>query len=86
GNAPSTLKVGVDIVHTYIGDLVVDLIAPDGSVYSLSNRAGGSTDNINQTYTVNASSEVANGAWKLRVQDKASVDTGYISGFKLTFP
>ncbi|WP_030694746.1 proprotein convertase P-domain-containing protein, partial [Streptomyces globisporus] len=55
GNAPSTLKVGVDIVHTYIGDLVVDLIAPDGSVYSLSNRAGGSADNINQTYTVNAS-------------------------------
>ncbi|MFI8916646.1 M28 family metallopeptidase [Streptomyces sp. NPDC053513] len=86
GNAPSTLKVGVDIVHTYIGDLVVDLIAPDGSVYNLSNRAGGSADNINQTYTVNASSEVANGVWKLRVQDKASVDTGYISGFKLTFP
>ncbi|MFH8843047.1 M4 family metallopeptidase, partial [Streptomyces sp. NPDC017868] len=43
GNAPSNLQVGVDIVHTYIGDLVVDLIAPDGSVYNLSNRAGGST-------------------------------------------
>ncbi|MEU0406039.1 proprotein convertase P-domain-containing protein, partial [Streptomyces sp. NPDC006197] len=43
-------------------------------------------DNINQTYTVNASTEVANGTWKLRVQDKASIDTGYISGFKLTFP
>ncbi|MCZ0980815.1 M28 family metallopeptidase [Streptomyces diastatochromogenes] len=86
GNAPATLKVGVDIVHTYIGDLVVDLIAPDGSVYNLSNRAGGSTDNINQTYTVNASSEVANGVWKLRVQDKAAADTGYINGFKLTFP
>ncbi|MEU5915855.1 M28 family metallopeptidase [Streptomyces sp. NPDC047141] len=86
GNAPSTLKVGVDIVHTYIGDLIVDLIAPDGSVYNLHNRAGGSADNINQTYTVNASSEVANGVWKLRVQDKASADTGYINSFKLTFP
>ncbi|MFF9848550.1 M4 family metallopeptidase [Streptomyces litmocidini] len=86
GNAPTNLQVGVDIVHTYIGDLVVDLIAPDGSVYNLSNRAGGSADNINQTYTVNASSEVANGAWKLRVQDKASIDTGYINSFKLTFP
>ncbi|KOG19975.1 MULTISPECIES: proprotein convertase P-domain-containing protein, partial [Streptomyces] len=71
GNAPSNLAVGVDIVHTYRGDLVVDLIAPDGSVYSLSNRSGGSADNIQQTFTVNASSEVANGAWKLRVQDKA---------------
>ncbi|MFF9194629.1 M4 family metallopeptidase [Streptomyces sp. NPDC014779] len=86
GNAPSNLQVGVNIVHTYIGDLVVDLIAPDGSVYNLHNRAGGSADNINQTYTVNASTEVANGTWKLRVQDKASIDTGYINSFKLTFP
>ncbi|KQX59237.1 MULTISPECIES: M28 family metallopeptidase [unclassified Streptomyces] len=86
GNAPATLKVGVDIVHTWIGDLVVDLIAPDGSVYNLHNRTGSGTDNIVQTYTVNASTEVANGVWKLRVQDKASADTGYINGFKLTFP
>ncbi|MER6998845.1 M4 family metallopeptidase [Streptomyces sp. NPDC000410] len=86
GNAPSNLAVGVDIVHTYKGDLVVDLIAPDGSVYNLHNRSGGSADNINQTYTVNASSEVANGVWKLRVQDKAAIDTGYINSFKLTFP
>ncbi|MFE5912323.1 M4 family metallopeptidase [Streptomyces wedmorensis] len=86
GNAPSNLAVGVDIIHTYRGDLVVDLIAPDGSVYSLSNRSGGSADNIQQTFTVNASSEVANGAWKLRVQDKAAIDTGYINNFKLTFP
>ncbi|MEV6326320.1 M28 family metallopeptidase [Streptomyces sp. NPDC051909] len=86
GNAPSNLSVGVDIVHTWIGDLVVDLVAPDGSVYNLHNRTGSSTDNINQTYTVNASSEVANGVWKLRVQDKASADTGYINSFKLTFP
>ncbi|MER5738843.1 M4 family metallopeptidase [Streptomyces sp. NPDC002262] len=86
GNAPSNLSVGVDIVHTWIGDLVVDLIAPDGSVYNLHNRTGSSADNIQQTYTVNASSEVANGVWKLRVQDKASADTGYINGFKLTFP
>ncbi|WP_370414980.1 M4 family metallopeptidase [Streptomyces fradiae] len=86
GNAPSNLSVGVDIVHTWIGDLVVDLIAPDGSVYNLHNRTGSSADNIQQTYTVNASSEVANGTWKLRVQDKASYDTGYINSFKLTFP
>ncbi|QNS04034.1 M4 family metallopeptidase [Streptomyces xanthii] len=86
GNAPSTLQVGVDIVHTYSGDLVVDLVAPDGSVYNLSNRSGGSADNIQKTFTVNASSEVANGTWKLRVQDKASYDTGYINSFKLTFP
>ncbi|MFD7030746.1 S8 family serine peptidase [Streptomyces sp. NPDC059917] len=85
GNAPATLKVGVDIKHTYIGDLKVDLVAPDGSVYTLSNRTGGSTDNIVQTFTVNASSEVANGVWKLRVNDNANSDTGKIDAWNLTF-
>jgi Zn-dependent metalloprotease len=85
GNAPSTLKVDVNIVHTYVGDLRVDLVAPDGSVYNLRNRTGGSADNIIQTFTVNASSEVANGVWKLRVADLASLDTGYINSWKLTF-
>ncbi|MEU9027265.1 S8 family serine peptidase [Streptomyces sp. NPDC048383] len=85
GNAPAALKVGVNIAHTYIGDLKVDLIAPDGSVYTVHNRAGGSTDNINQTYTVNASSEVANGTWKLRVNDNAGGDTGRIDSWNLTF-
>ncbi|MDX2295059.1 MULTISPECIES: S8 family peptidase [Streptomyces] len=85
GNAPATLKVGVDIKHTYIGDLKVDLVAPDGSVYTLHNRTGSSTDNIVQTYTVNASAEVANGVWKLRVNDNANADTGRIDAWNLTF-
>jgi hypothetical protein len=83
GNAASATTVQVNIVHTYIGDLVVDLVAPDGSVYNLHNRSGGSTDNINTTYTVNASSEVAAGAWKLRVRDQAYLDTGYINSWTL---
>ncbi|MFI8894537.1 M4 family metallopeptidase [Streptomyces paradoxus] len=87
GNAPSNLQVAVDIVHTYIGDLKVDLVAPDGTAYTLKGYGtGGSADNIDTTYTVNASSEVANGVWKLRVQDNAAVDTGYINSWKLTFP
>lgn len=86
GNAPAALKVGVDIVHTWRGDLVIDLLAPDGTAYRLKNSSGSdSADNVVETYTVNASSEVANGAWKLRVQDVARYDTGYINSVKLTF-
>lgn len=86
GNAPSTLQVGVDITHTWRGDLVVDLVAPDGSAYRLKNSSSSdSADNVVATYTVNASSEVANGAWKLKVQDVAAQDTGRINSFKLTF-
>ncbi|MER6678717.1 M28 family metallopeptidase [Streptomyces sp. NPDC000983] len=87
GNAPSSLAVGVDIVHTYRGDLVVDLVAPDGTVYNLKPYSSSdSADNVKTTYTVNASAEVANGTWSLRVQDRAAYDTGYINSFKLTFP
>jgi subtilisin-like proprotein convertase family protein len=80
-NASATATAEVHIVHTYIGDLVVSLIAPDGSTYVLHNRAGGSTDDINQTYTVNLSSEASNGTWKLRVQDAAAGDIGRIDSW-----
>ncbi|WP_407837152.1 M4 family metallopeptidase [Streptomyces sp. DSM 116496] len=85
GNAPSTLKVDLNILHTYIGDLKVDLVAPDGTLYNLHNRTGGSADNIIKSVTVNASSEVAQGVWKLRVNDNANLDTGKIDSWKLTF-
>ncbi|WP_406384116.1 M4 family metallopeptidase [Streptomyces sp. NBC_01618] len=86
GNAPSTLKVGVDITHTWRGDLVIDLVAPDGTAYRLKNSSiFDSAANVQTTYTVNASSEVANGTWKLKVQDVYSGDTGKINSFKLTF-
>ena len=86
GNAPSALKVGVDIKHTYRGDLVVDLLAPDGSAYRLKNSSGSdSADNVITTYTVNASGESANGTWKLQVRDVAAQDTGYVDSWQLTF-
>jgi aminopeptidase S len=86
GNAPAALKVGVDIKHTYRGDLVVDLIAPDGSAYRLKNSSGSdSADNVITTYTVNAASEVANGVWKLQVRDAAAADTGFIDKWSLQF-
>ena len=84
GNAPSNTQVAVNIVHTYSGDLVVELVAPDGSVYTLQSRVGGSADNIVKTFTTNLSSEAINGAWKLRVKDRASTDTGYINSWSIT--
>ncbi|MFI9821722.1 S8 family peptidase [Streptomyces sp. NPDC052013] len=86
GNAPSDLAVDVDITHTYIGDLRVQLIAPDGTAYTLkAYGTGGSSDNIRTTYTVDASSETANGTWKLRVSDNATWDTGRLNSWALQF-
>jgi subtilisin-like proprotein convertase family protein len=83
GMASATSTVEVHIVHTYRGDLVVSLVAPDGSAYLLSNRQGGSADNIDQTFTVNLSSEQRNGTWRLRVQDAAASDTGFLNSWTL---
>ncbi|WP_191878718.1 M4 family metallopeptidase, partial [Streptomyces filipinensis] len=87
GNAPSNLQVSVDITHTWRGDLVIDLIGPSGKAYRLKNfSSSDSADNVKQTYTVNASTETANGTWKLKVQDQATYDTGTLNDWKLTFP
>ncbi|MGW4027812.1 M4 family metallopeptidase [Streptomyces sp. NPDC004838] len=86
GNAPAALQVDVDIVHPWRGDLVVDLLAPDGTVYPLKPFNGSdSADNVQQTFYVDASSEPANGAWRLRVQDLAAQDSGQINKVRLTF-
>ncbi|MER5808764.1 M4 family metallopeptidase [Streptomyces sp. NPDC002033] len=85
GNAPSALQVGVKITHTYIGDLQIDLVAPNGTTFRLQSSSSDSTANLNKTYTVNASAVAANGTWKLKVQDKGAADTGTITDFKLTF-
>src|SRR5690606_24949173 len=63
GNAPSDLKVDVRIIHTYKGDLLVDLVAPNGATARLHDGSGGSTDNVIGSWTINASSVQANGTW-----------------------
>ncbi|GAA2693957.1 zinc metalloprotease [Actinoplanes palleronii] len=84
-SASATSTVAVNIVHTYRGDLKVDLVAPDGTVYALkATSSTDSADNVATTYTKNLSSEAANGAWLLKVQDIYSSDTGYINTWTLT--
>jgi len=83
--ASSASTIAVDIVHTYRGDLRVDLVAPDGTVYNLkATSTSDSADNVNTTYTKDLSSETADGAWQLRVQDVFSQDVGNINSWTLT--
>lgn len=83
GNASTVSTVSVWIVHTFIADLAVELVAPDGSVYPLQVHDGGPTQNIGKTFTVDLSSETADGLWHLRVQDRFPGDTGYIDNWTL---
>jgi PKD repeat protein len=84
GGSSSSISVDVNIVHTYIGDLTVDLIDPDGGVHNLHNRSGGSANDINQTYSVDVGSANRVGTWNLRVRDSANIDTGIIDSWSIT--
>ncbi|MDG4822230.1 S8 family peptidase [Asanoa sp. WMMD1127] len=84
--SPSTTsKVAVDIVHTFRGDLFVELVAPDGTAYRLKAASPYDTrPDVNATYTVNVAGESPNGNWQLRVRDTLASDTGYVNNWTLT--
>jgi Zn-dependent metalloprotease len=83
-NASAASSVQVDITHPYRGDLILDLVAPDGSAYRLKAKDGDSGDDIRTTYAVNVAGEPADGTWQLRVQDAAGSDVGALNSWTLT--
>jgi M6 family metalloprotease-like protein len=84
------LVVKVDIRHTYIGDLMVELEGPSGARVVLHGRSGGSGHDLSIAYD---SSSVAalqtfvgssvQGDWLLRVRDLDKLDTGTLLRWSL---
>lgn len=87
------VDVEMDISHTFIGDLAVDLTSPEGTTVRLHDRSGGGDDDIVVTYdddgTAPAGSladfdgENVAGTWTLTVSDNAGADTGSLNDWKL---
>ena len=84
------ISITVDILHTYINDLKVDVVAPDGTTIMLHNLAGGSADNIKKTYTT-SHMEVAKligtdiqGLWTIRVGDYYAADIGSFESWSVS--
>ncbi len=79
------LKLDLDVAHTYRGDLVVKLTSPSGKTATISDRAGGSADNIKGSFDLSQfAGEKTKGEWTLTVEDKAKADTGTLKGWSLT--
>jgi subtilisin-like proprotein convertase family protein len=85
------VSLSLDITHTYIGDLRVELIAPAGQQVMLHNRSGGSRDNLITTYDPASTPALAalkgqsiRGNWVLRVTDLAGRDVGKLNRWSLT--
>lgn len=89
------VNVDVNITHTYIGDLIVSLRSPTGTVVRLHNRTGGSADDIVKTYDdegtppdgpgtlADFDDELSSGVWTLTVSDNAGQDVGTLNGWAL---
>ncbi len=86
------IRVEVDIRHTFIGDLSVDLVAPSGAAVPLHQRTGGSRDDIVAAYDATTTPALAalvgtavTGTWTLRVRDTAPRDIGRLMTWALFF-
>lgn len=84
------IKVSVDITHSWIGDLRVELVAPSGQSALLHDQSGRDEDNIIRSYdSVTSPSltaligQAVQGNWQLRVKDLAAQDTGKLNRWKL---
>lgn len=89
--AVKNISVSVEIEHTYIGDLRVELISPSGQVVWLHNKTGGRTNNIKRLYDIGSTSalndlvgDLIRGNWQLRVRDMATVDRGKLISWSST--
>lgn len=87
------VEVSLDIAHTFIGDLTVELTSPRGITSTLLTHPGqgrlstsGSGQwNIDFTFdTVAYWGEEAEGAWTLRVTDTGAGGTGTLEGWSMT--
>lgn len=88
-----SVKVGVDITHTYRADLRITLTTPWSTVIELHPKgSGGNAQNLKATYDETTLPALATlrgrstqGAWRLTVQDLAPADTGRLTHWSLEF-
>ena len=85
-----SVSVSIDIIHTWIGDLLVTLEHPDGDKIILHNSEGNSGDDIIKTYSSDDFTALSgligkpmNGIWNLHIVDNAGQDIGRLNRWSL---
>ncbi len=87
------ISVHVTLRHTYVGDLVITLVHPDGTTVVLREHQGNGAHDLDATYgeggapvagLVHLRGKPAKGTWKVLVKDTAKTDTGTLDAVVLT--
>ena len=82
--------LSLDVTHTYIGDLRIELESPSGTRITLHDRSGGSGDDLVASYDSAPGGalqaligEAADGVWRLHLADMAQRDSGRLNHWRL---
>ncbi|MCA9561413.1 MAG: proprotein convertase P-domain-containing protein [Myxococcales bacterium] len=80
-----SVKLQLDIEHTYVGDLYIELAHEDGfSVTIREKGTGGSAHDINELIDVpELAGKTIGGEWSLLVSDNARIDEGTVKRWAL---
>lgn len=83
GARANTIEVSVEILHSWRGDLTVELTSPSGETATLRDGGGGSADDLIETWSSDSHAALEGltgpdgaGAWTLKVIDTAARDVG----------
>jgi subtilisin-like proprotein convertase family protein len=82
----ASLRLSLNITHTFRGDLRVTLISPGGTSLIVKNTSGtDAADNVilSNVLLTAFNGQAAAGTWQLRVQDLAAADVGTLNSWSL---
>ena len=90
------VDIELDLTHTYIGDLIVEVTSPEGTTVRLHDRSGGTAEDIHAYYDDNGGDipegpgalsdfigEIVTGTWTMIVSDNAGADQGSLDHWAL---
>ena len=90
------IDIELDLTHTFIGDLIVEVTSPEGTTVRLHDRSGGSADDMHMYYDEQGGDmpsgpgsladwegEIVTGTWTMSVSDNAGLDTGSLDHWAL---
>ena len=90
------VDIELDLLHTFLGDLEVDVTSPEGTTVRLHDRTGGSADDLHMYYDEQGGDmpdgpgsladwegEIVTGTWRMDVTDNAGADQGSLEHWAL---
>ena len=87
-----SVRVGMNITHTFLGDLEVGLKSPAGTTVMLQTNVSSSEENIIGTYPTTLipsesmtvwAGEPSDGVWELTVDDSVFLDSGMLNDWSV---